>query len=290
MTPPLVKALRPAQWVKNLLVFVPLLTAHRLGDGASIAESAVAFVAFCAAASAGYVVNDLVDRENDCAHPRKRHRPFASGELGPGIGYLMIAMLAAAALLLALWLPRPFQMTLSGYVVLTAMYSLRLKRMLLIDVVVLAALYTLRIIAGTTAIDVVLSPWLLAFSMFVFFSLALMKRSSELDALGESAPDVTKGRAYEPADSGALAALGAGSSCVAALVLALYVNTPEVSSLYRQPYFLWGLAPLFLYFLGRLWIVARRGYVEGDPLLYAARDRGSYGVIVGALVLVWLAL
>lgn len=284
------KAIRAPQWLKNVLVFVPLLTSHRIFFRDSVGAATLAFIAFCCAASAGYIANDLADRENDRVHPTKRHRPFASGALGLNAGIAIIVVLVAVAVLLALLLPRDFRIVLATYAALTAAYSFRLKRMLLIDVVALAALYTLRIIAGTTAINVVLSPWLLAFSMFVFFSLALIKRASELDALGISAPEAVRGRAYELRDSAALGALGAASACTAVLVLTLYVNSPEVRVLYTRPFYLWGLAPLFLYFLGRLWIVARRGYVEGDPLLYAARDRGSYGVIIGALVLVWLAL
>ena len=283
-------AVRPGQWVKNLLLFVPAVTSHLLFVERSLERSVVGFVAFCCCASAGYLLNDLVDRRHDQLHPRKRARPFAAGELSVAAGVAMIAILAIAGATLAFALPGSFRLTLASYVVITAAYSLALKRYLMIDVIVLAALYTLRIIGGTTAITVVLSPWLLAFSMFLFFSLALVKRTSELEAIRENAPAATAGRAYELSDANALAGFGYASACTAVLVLALYVNSPDVAMLYRHPVFLWGLAPLVLYFLARLWIVARRGYVEGDPLLYAARDRASYVMLAAALLLVWLAL
>lgn len=283
-------ALRPGQMVKNLLLFVPAVTSHQLLDGRTLERSALGFVAFCCCASAGYLVNDLLDRANDRLHPRKRFRPFAAGELSTGIGAAMIVALSAVAAVVALTLPVSFRLSVATYAALTVAYSLFLKRYLFIDVVVLATLYTLRIIAGTTSIEVVLSPWLLAFSMFLFLSLALMKRTSELDALRVSAPSAMAGRAYEAGDASALAGFGFASACTAVLILALYVNAPEVRALYSRPIYLWGLSPVFLYFLGRLWILARRGDVEGDPLLYSARDRASYVVVLAALGLVWLAL
>lgn len=283
-------AIRPAQWVKNVLLFVPAVTAHRITDGEAVRHSVLAFAAFCCVASMGYVVNDVLDREHDRRHPLKRTRPFASGTLSPAWAPLLIALLLLAALALARAVPSPFWGWLAAYAALTAAYSVRIKRLLFLDVLALAALYTVRIIAGTAAIAVTLSPWLLAFSMFLFFSLALMKRTSELDSLRGRAPEAAAGRAYEFDDASTLVALGAASACTAVLVLALYVSAPEVSALYSHPVFLWGLSPLFLYWLGRLWIVARRGYLEGDPLLYAARDRASYAVGLAALLIVWLAL
>ena len=285
-----VSAVRPGQWVKNLLIVVPALTSHRLFETATQARTLLAFIAFSLCASAGYVVNDLADREYDRLHATKRHRPFASGELSLGAGVALGIALLGGCIAIAVMLPVAFRVQLAVYAVSTVLYSVLLKRMVLLDVLMLAALYTLRIIAGTGAINVVLSPWLLAFSSFFFFSLALVKRTSELESLGADAPGSIAGRGYVVDDVSVLAGFGYASACTSVLVLALYVNAPEVQVLYQRPVFLWGLSPLFLYFLGRLWIASRRGKVAGDPLLYAARDPASYMVALVAMLILWLAL
>lgn len=277
-----VRAMRPHQWAKNLLLFVPLVAAHRAGELALTAQSFLGFAAFCLAASSAYLLNDVLDVTADRAHPRKRRRPFASGDLSipSGIG-LCIAALAASAAIAAM-LPAAFQLSLVVYLVVTVAYSFSLKREALVDVIALAGLYTLRIIAGALVVGALPSFWLLAFSMFLFFSLALVKRYAEVVTLeGGAMP----GRGYSGSDLEVIRALGTGSAIVSALVLALYINGETAKDLYSRPAFLWLLCPLVLYWLSRVWLLAGRGQMHDDPLIFALQDRASWVVaVMGAIV------
>ncbi|QJR12377.1 hypothetical protein DSM104443_03463 [Usitatibacter rugosus] len=274
---------RAYQWAKNLLVFVPLLTAHRW-DAASISACSLAFVAFCLVASAVYLANDLADLQDDRRHPTKRTRAIASGELPIGAALLLLPLLVAGAALIAWRLPPAFGALLVTYIVANLAYSLVLKRVAILDVFVLAGLYTLRLLAGAAAIDVPVSPWLLAFSLFLFLSLALAKRYVEVDSVLARDEEKVGGRGYHAGDGPLVAMLGTASGYLAVLVFALYVTSPQVAALYKAPGVLGFAIPLLLYWISRVWLLAHRGALHEDPLLFALRDRASY--IVGALVLV----
>jgi len=274
------KAMRPHQWAKNALVFVPLVAAHRFTDLALLLQALAAFVAMGLAASAGYLANDLLDLQADRAHPRKRNRPFASGALPVPLGVplvvgLLLAGLAIAALVwwaLALWVLL--------YLLLTLTYSFWLKQKVLIDVFVLSALYTHRILAGSIATGIAPSFWLLALSVFFFLSLAMLKRYAELiDLAAAGGPKAAKTRGYRPEDLDTLVSLGSASGFSATFVLALYINSPEVKALYRTPELFWLCCPLLLYWLSRMWVGARRGVIDDDPLVFALRERISLLVL-----------
>ena len=270
------KALRPYQWVKNLLLFLPLIMAHEWGDAGKVADVVLAFFAFSMAASSAYVLNDLRDVEADRRHPVKRNRPFASGRLSRSTGNMM----AVAALLVAFGiaiplLPAKFTGMLTLYVILTLAYSFYLKQKLLVDVFMLAGLYTHRVLAGGAAIDNAVSPWLLAFCIFFFLSLAFAKRYAELRRVQSSPGTQMHGRAYQVEDIEIVSNVGPTSGYIAVLVLALYVNSSKAESLYDWPFLLWLVCPLILYWVTRVWFLARRGHLTEDPLLFSLRDRIS---------------
>jgi len=270
--PALVRALRPHQWSKNLLVFVPVFAAH---DASQIPLAAIGFIPFCLTASAIYIVNDIVDIEADRAHPRKRHRPFASGALSIGTGRILSAILLIVAFAIAWAFGNPaLTATLAVYLAATTAYSFRLKRVLLLDILVLAGLYTLRIVAGGFAGEVTLSPWLLGFSMFVFLSLAAVKRQAEL-VDQEKTGRASAGRAYQTTDLPIISGLALSSGTASILVLALYISLKDVQVLYPHPELLWFICPLVLYWVLRMIIKAHRGEMTDDPILFAATDRGS---------------
>jgi 4-hydroxybenzoate polyprenyltransferase len=279
----LVQAMRPHQWVKNLLVFAPLVAAHALGSTAALGQGLLAFLGFGLCASAAYLINDLVDVEADRRHATKRRRPFASGRLSVATGVMAVASAVA-------WLlPPAYRVTLALYFALTMAYSLRLKRQVVVDVLMLAGLYTLRIIAGAAATSIVPSFWLLAFSMFVFLSLALVKRYTELrqqEAVGQLA---AAGRGYWVSDLPVLLALGSASSLVAVLVFALFVNAPTTVSDYRSPMWLWLIPPVLLYWCTRIWMKAHRGELHDDPVVFALRDWHSLLVLAICAVLFFCA-
>lgn len=283
------KSLRPHQWLKNLLVFVPLVASHKASDAGLLLNAILAFVAFSFAASSVYVVNDLVDLPSDRRHHRKHRRPFASGALPISGGVLAAPLVLLAAILVALFLPLPFLGVLVFYLVLTSLYSFWFKRQVLGDVMLLAGLYTLRIIAGSAATGIAPSYWLLAFSMFVFLSLALVKRHQEL----HQTPDQDKllaGRGYMRADLPVLMALGAGSGLMSVMVLALYVNSPVVTATYPEPLWLWLVPPVMLYWVGRLWMKAQRGEIHDDPVVFAVSDRQSQIIAVVIAIVAYAAM
>jgi 4-hydroxybenzoate polyprenyltransferase len=249
-----------------------------------MATTAAAFVAFSLAASFAYVVNDALDVAADRLHADKRHRPFASGILPTGWAWAIAPVVGAAALAVSLALPWRFGVLLAVYLGTTLAYSLGLKRWLVVDVLLLAGLYTARVFGGSLASGVPVSEWLATFAMFFFLSLAFLKRASEL----HGAPDALPGRGYRPEDREAILAMGTGAGYLSTLVLALYVSSHEVRRLYPHPEWLWGLCPLVLYWLSRLWIEARRGKVREDPLIHALRFPATWGVLVAAAALVAL--
>lgn len=282
-------ALRPHQWLKNTLLFVPAIMAHQITNPTVFLKGMGAFVAFCLCTSAGYLINDLLDIEADRRHPVKRHRPVAAGHISLLMVCSLIPLLLAGGFSIALYLPREFFPLLGLYILGTTAYSLYLKQIILLDVTVLAALYTLRIVAGTAATEVAYSAWLLGFSLFLFMSLALLKRYTELVLLEKYKLTVSHGRGYTSADRYLLSHLGTASGYLSVLVLALYINSEKVVTLYTRPWMLWLITPLLIYWIGRAWLLASRGDVHDDPLIFAIRDPGSILVGLGAALLMVLA-
>jgi 4-hydroxybenzoate polyprenyltransferase/phosphoserine phosphatase len=276
------RAMRPYQWVKNLLVFVPIITAHAMTELNAWAAGAVMFAAFCAAASGVYLINDLSDLSSDRLHFRKRHRPFASGELSISQGVALVPTLLGLGLALgaaigALWV-------MLAYIVLSLSYSFKLKEKPVVDIFILAALYTLRLVAGGEATGYVLSLWLLAFSSFIFLSLALIKRVEELRALDELSPGSSNPRrGYKTVDLSILQLFGCCASFSSSIVLALYVQDQVVAQ-HTASILLWGIVPLMLFWQCRLWLTTMRGNMQYDPIIYAAHDWVSW-LVAAALIM-----
>lgn len=276
------KAMRLHQWLKNALVFVPLLTAHRFTEIDLLVQAGLAFLAYGLCASSVYLLNDLLDLSADRAHPRKRQRPFASGDLPLLHGVILIPVLLLGALAIAAFLPIEFALVLAAYYLTTLAYSLWLKNRVMVDVILLAALYTFRIIAGAAATGIAPSFWLLAFSMFVFLSLAMVKRYAELHSVLKEHKTSAAGRGYHVDDLPLLASMGSASGYLSILVMALFVNSADVHKLYAQPTLLWLVLPLLLFWVSRIWMKTHRGEMHDDPVVFAARDRTS--LIVAVLV------
>lgn len=284
-------ALRVHQWVKNLLVFVPILLDHRWSDPDVMRRGLIAFVAFCLAASGGYVVNDVLDLEADRHHPAKRDRPFASSTLPVALGMALAPLLLLSAVVIgATRLPKDFLGLLLLYIVLTIAYSAHLKRIAVLDVLLLAGLYTLRVLAGVAASGVRFSTWLLAFAMFLFLSLAFIKRHAEILALAPDQHATARRRGYLAGDVPWLGTMGSTSGYLAVLVLALYLNSDDVMSLYRKPSVLFLVCPLLLFWTSRMWLQAHRGQIHEDPIVAAARDPASYIVAVLVVLVLYAAL
>lgn len=295
------KAIRIHQWAKNVLLFLPMLLGHALKPGLILA-SLIAFLSFGLCASATYIVNDLLDIEADRQHPRKRRRPFASGDLSAlaGVGVIIVFLVVSVALAIALphilesvaprlALRRPYQFLvwLGIYAVTTLAYSLRLKRAVLVDVIVLSGLYTIRILAGSAATGVEASTWLGSFSIFFFLSLAFVKRFAELENLRERGGEIAKGRGYHISDLEQLRSFGSASGYVSVAVLTLYISNLDAAQLYTHTKRLWLLIPVLLLWISRLWLRASRGQLDEDPVIYAITDSRSLmlGVIVLLIVL-----
>ena len=279
------RALRLHQWLKNLLVFVPLLTAFSFLDVDKLANICVAFLAFSFAASGTYLLNDLRDLENDRRHPRKRNRPFASGQLPIPTGLATAAVALLLAFSISTLVSFGFFLMLLLYVVLTSAYSLLLKQHVLTDVLALSLLYTLRILAGAVAADIPTSSWLLAFSVFIFLSLALVKRCAELVSLGESGCSQLHGRGYQLADLAVLWPMGVGAALSAVVVFGLFISAPETQLRYATPQALWLVAVGLIHWLGRLWITTSRGNMCDDPVVYALTNKGSLGTVITMLLI-----
>ena len=278
----MLKAMRPHQWSKNVLMFLPLIAAH---DFAPLWQVLLGFMAFCLTASTVYVINDLMDLAADRAHPRKKTRPFAAGRLSAGQGFLMAMVLILAAVFLGLLTGNPkFLAVLAGYFSITFAYSLWLKRKLIIDVIMLGGLYTVRIVAGGAAGDIDLSPWMLGFSIFIFLALAAVKRQAELmDQLVTGRG--SSGRAYEVDDLPILRGIALSAGQAAVLVLALYISSEDVQTLYAFPSLLWLVCPVLLYWILRMVMKTHRGAMSDDPIVFAATDRVSAAIVILCLVL-----
>ena len=283
----LLKALRVHQWMKNALVFAPLVLAHRIFDAHGWLIACGAALSFSLCASGVYLLNDLLDLESDRRHPRKKKRPCASGAFPLSYALILSPMLFIAAFALSCFVNPQFTVILGLYFILTSAYSYRLKALALVDVILLAMLYTIRIVGGGIATGVHVSQWLLGLSMFIFFSLACVKRFSELLVLQQRKEHRTWGRGYAVSDMEQVASFGTASGYIAVLVLALYVSGKEVSELYRNPAVIWMACPLLLYWVSRIWLLARRGLVHDDPLVFALQDKVTYAVAaIGALIVI----
>lgn len=281
------RALRPHQWLKNVLVFAPMVLAHRMLEPHLIGQAFIAFLAFGLCASSAYLVNDILDLAADRRHPEKRKRPFASGAVPVVHGALLAPVLLAGSMALSFALPPLFAAVLGLYFLTTLIYSLFIKRTVLFDVIVLAGLFTIRLLAGGVAVGVPLSFWLLAFSMFLFLSLALVKRYVELRMLPDEPGRKLAGRGYRSADLETLAQFGISSGYMAVLVLALYIDSQAVTLLYGRPEIIWLLCPLVLYLVSRVWLLARRGEMHDDPLVFAIRDSRSLTAVALGGALMW---
>nr|WP_032834797.1 UbiA family prenyltransferase [Pseudomonas sp. GM50] len=286
-----VKALRLHQWMKNILIFVPLMAAHKLFSPLLLWQGVIAFFLFGLCASSVYILNDLLDLADDRHHKSKRNRPFAAGRLSIRTGIFAFPILLVISFTGAVFtLPWEFVGVLAAYYILTLAYSLFLKRQMAIDVIVLALLYTIRIIAGAAAFSLALTFWMLAFSMFMFLSLALVKRYAELqEARKKGRLEKTRGRGYYPSDLEMISSLGASSGYLAVMVLALYIHDQATGELYSHPQIIWLACPLLLFWITRVWMLTHRGEMHDDPVVYAIRDRAS--LIVGSLfcLVFWIA-
>lgn len=277
------EALRLHQWIKNVLIFVPLLSSHQLTNAALLTDAMLAFLFFGLCASSVYILNDLLDLEDDRHHLSKRNRPFASGRLSIKAGLIAFPLLLiwafAGAILL---LPWEFAGTMGAYYLLTLTYSLQLKRQMALDVIALAVLYTLRVVAGGVVLQLPLTFWLLAFSLFMFLSLALAKRYAELrEAMQRGRLGKARGRDYDPNDLEMISSLGATSGYLSVLILALYVREPGTEVLYHRPEVIWLACPVLLFWITRVWMLTHRGQMHDDPVVFAFHDRVS--LIAGVL-------
>jgi 4-hydroxybenzoate polyprenyltransferase/phosphoserine phosphatase len=283
------RALRVHQWLKNLLLFVPLMTAYSLLDTGKFVTMCIAFLAFSFAASGTYILNDLWDLDNDRQHPRKRNRPFANALIPIHHGLAMSASALSLAFVLSAFVSPAFVLMLLLYVVLTTAYSWVLKTYVLIDVLMLSLLYTLRILAGAVAVAIPASSWLLAFSVFIFLSLALVKRCAEMVSLNEAGKEIARGRDYRVSDLVVLWPMGVGAALSAVVVFGLFISAPETQARYTTPQLLWLVAVGLIYWLGRLWIKTSRGEMHDDPVVYAIKDRGSRVAVILMFVVMMIA-
>lgn len=274
------KAIRPYQWMKNLLIFVPLITAHQFSSPNLISRTILAFIAFSLIASSGYLINDLSDLNSDRSHPRKRLRPLASGQLSILSGLIFALVLWIGGVLIALKIGYLFLVILLSYFVISLSYSLYLKRLVLYDVFILAFLYSLRVIAGGAVINVALSFWLISFSTFIFLSLAFVKRYSELMQVNIKDSLINRGREYFPEDLNLLQVMGVVSGFSSIIVFSLFINTQEVAELYHHPKLLWALSFLLLFWISRIWLVTIRGKMTDDPIIFAIKDTSSYFIFI----------
>jgi 4-hydroxybenzoate polyprenyltransferase len=285
-----IKSFRIHQWAKNALIFLPALLSHKILQPQVLINSALAFLAFSLCASSAYIVNDLLDLTADRRHPRKRSRPFADGSLRARSGFVVSLVLLCVAIILALVVGYRFTAVLCGYYLLTWAYSLRLKHVALLDVMTLAALYTLRIIAGCSATSIPLSFWLLAFSIFVFLSLGISKRYTEIKGAMESGHGAVSDRGYSGDDLPFLLSAGVAAGYCTVVVMAFYINSEDSLMLYLHRKPLWIVCPMLLFWISRIWLLTARGKMPDDPVLFALRDRSSWCVlgIIALIVLVSL--
>lgn len=275
----IVSSMRVHQWVKNLLLLLPLMASHRVMEFELLKNSIVGLVSFSLAASGLYIANDLFDLDSDRQHPVKRHRPFASGNGSPLSGIAIGIVLISSSLAIAWFQPNQFFWVIVSYLSITVGYTLFLKRLVFLDTITLSMLFTLRVIGGYEATGLVYSSWLLALSMFLFLSLALLKRFTEILSLVETEKVSTSGRGYHISDLSLTQTFGVVSGYMAALVLSLYIDSSRALEQYKSPFLLWLWCPLYLYYISRIWIIAGRGEMDSDPILFTLKDRTTYVIL-----------
>lgn len=283
------RAMRPHHWAKNSLVAIPLLLSHEF-NLAHLVAVLVAFATLSLCASAIYIVNDLLDIDSDRRHPVKRSRPFASGALSQRTGLAIACTLMVTGFAMSIrFLPQNYTVGLGGYFLLANLYSFRLKRYMAIDAILLSSFYALRVLLGGFATGIPISEWLVAFSMFLFLSLALVKRCSELSRLAEEGREAAPGRGYQVKDLAILESFGPTSSYMSVMVFALYINSEATEERYATAWPLWGVCAVLLYWTTRLWLLARRGELTEDPVVFALTDRCSQISLVATVACVTAA-
>lgn len=285
------RALRPHQWVKNFLVFTPLFAAHMFTEQMAWLYAIMMFSAYCLTASSFYLFNDIMDVHADRKHPVKHKRPFANGEISPTSGFLSFAILLFMGIFAAHMIPdQGALISLMCYIILNASYTLYIKSLVLLDVVVLGLLYTVRIISGGLAVGATPSSWLLAFSAFLFLSLGLVKRYSELTIKQEAGEEKVAGRGYFSSDSLFVFVFGLASGLMAVLVLALYVNSSSAYILYSRPVLTWAVVPAVLFWISRIWLIAWRQHMNHDPVVFAVKDLATYCTVAFIAVFFFMAI
>ncbi len=283
------KQIRIHQWSKNLLLLVPILTAHKIDNLTPFFNVTLAFIAFSLVASGIYILNDLMDLEADRKHPLKKHRPIASGHMHILVaGYSMIALIITG-ITISIFLPAPFLIIIALYIIINITYSLHLKQIPLVDIFVLASLYVIRILAGSAATGIATSSWLFIFATFIFISLALAKRVSELNGLGIRKKNKVSGRGYITKDKKTLTILGITSGYISLIIFVLYITSNTVTSLYARPNTLWLLLPLFFFWITRIWRLTHKRKMNEDPIIFAIKDMSSYIVATLAFVILVIA-
>jgi 4-hydroxybenzoate polyprenyltransferase len=283
------KQLRVYQWLKNLLIFVPLLVSGSFVTSNNIFLSLIGFFSFSCLASATYIINDLLDLDADRSHERKKNRPLAAGTISIGKALIVAAILFNIAFSIALISDGSFIFLLVAYLILTLMYSFKLKQYIGLDVIVLAGLYTIRIFAGAVILDVIVSFWLLSFSMFIFFSLALIKRCAELKSFEGTRRDQAKGRDYSMTDFPLLMSTGTSSALLSVLMFSFYVNNNVLTNQYQKPDLLWLIIPAMCYWMMRMWIKTNRGEMHDDPIVFSLKDKGGRITIIFIVFIALLA-
>ncbi len=285
----IIKQMRVHQWVKNALLAIPMLAAHKVQSFDTWQSLFVGIASFSLIASMVYVINDMLDVENDRKHPTKKNRPFAAGSLPLKIGFVLAPALGFSSILLAMWLGSDFYHLIIAYLAINLFYSTRLKETIMLDVVILASFYTLRLMAGSAATNIAISHWLLSFSTFFFLGLALVKRYTELLRVVGKSQRALHGRGYSGEDKIPVLIMGIACSLMSILILSLYFSSPEIRVLYGRHQILWSLAPLMLFWTGRIWLITNRGQIHDDPVVFAVKDKISWLLLVAATIVIIMA-
>ena len=283
------KMIRTYQWVKNFLIFLPLILAHKFLDVNLLLKALVAFFSFSFLASSVYIINDIMDVESDRIHPSKKNRPIASGAVKISSALKVAFILMPLSFIISIFLGKEFLFVLLTYFITTSCYSFYLKKIMLVDILILSLLYTVRIFAGGVALNIYLSPWLFMFSLFFFFSLACAKRYSELYAVRNNLQDEIKGRGYQAQDLEQIQIFGSSSGYIAILIFALYIQSDISMKLYKTPSFFWALCPIMLYWISRVWLLSHRGQMTQDPIIFALKDKVSYIVLILSIIIFGVA-
>ena len=283
------KMIRTYQWVKNFLIFLPLILAHKFLDVNLLLKALVAFFSFSFLASSVYIINDIMDVESDRIHPSEKNRPIASGAVKISSALKVAFILMPLSFIISIFLGKEFLFVLLTYFITTSCYSFYLKKIMLVDILILSLLYTVRMFAGGVALNIYLSPWLFMFSMFFFFSLACAKRYSELYAVRNNLQDEIKGRGYQAQDLEQIQIFGSSSGYIAILIFALYIQSDISMKLYKTPSFFWALCPIMLYWISRVWLLSHRGQMTQDPIIFALKDKVSYVVLILSIIIFGVA-